>query len=80
LVGSYETERQAAARENLAVTAATMDFLVPQTKKARKRRKEILKRARKDKKAIPLVDSGGSAQGLVDSHGVVLRQAAGAVW
>ena len=39
-----------------------MDFLVPQTKKARKRRKEILKRARKDQKAIPLVDSGRLAE------------------
>ncbi|HOA02989.1 MAG: FAD-dependent monooxygenase [Actinomycetales bacterium] len=69
LVGSYESERQAAARENLAVTAATMDFLVPQTKKAKHRRKEILKRARKDKKVIPLVDSGRLAEAFwyVDS-------------
>lgn len=69
LVGSYEGERQAAARENLAVTAATMDFLVPQTKKAKRRRKEILKRARKDKKVIPLVDSGRLAEAFwyVDS-------------
>lgn len=62
LLASYETERQSAARENLAVTAATMDFLVPQTKKAKRRRKEILKRALKDKKAIPLVDSGRLAE------------------
>lgn len=46
-----------------------MDFLVPQTKKAKHRRKEILKRARKDKKVILLVDSGRLAEAFryVDS-------------
>ena len=62
LLDSYERERQAAARENLAITAATMDFLVPPDRKAAKRRRQVLKRARKDPAAIPLVDSGRLAE------------------
>ncbi len=69
LVASYEAERQAAARENLAITAATMDFLVPQTDEARDHRTTVLERARTDAAAIPLVDSGRLAEAFwyVDS-------------
>ena len=69
LLGSYEWERQAAARENLAVTSATMDFLVPQTKAAAKHRVRVLSRARKDPGNAALVDSGRLAEAFwyVDS-------------
>lgn len=69
LVASYEVERQAAARENLAITAATMDFLVPQDVGAREHRTSVLERARTDATAIPLVDSGRLAEAFwyVDS-------------
>ncbi len=69
LLDSYGTEREAAARENLAITSATMDFLVPQTKAARKRRVQVLERARKDKSVHALVDSGRLAEAFwyVDS-------------
>ncbi|MBK8469923.1 MAG: FAD-dependent monooxygenase [Candidatus Phosphoribacter sp.] len=62
LVKSYESERQAAARENLAITAATMDFLVPQTDEAREHRTQVLERAKSDPSAVALVDSGRLAE------------------
>lgn len=62
LLDSYQPERQAAARENLAVTTATMDFLVPQNDEQREHRTTVLERAKTDTTAIPLVDSGRLAE------------------
>jgi 3-(3-hydroxy-phenyl)propionate hydroxylase len=58
LLDSYDVERVAAARENLAVTTATMDFLVPQSETAWTHRRETLERAVGDPAVLPLVDSG----------------------
>ena len=58
LLDSYDVERLAAARENLAVTTATMDFLVPQSDTAWAHRRETLERAVRDSAVQPLVDSG----------------------
>jgi 3-(3-hydroxy-phenyl)propionate hydroxylase len=58
LLDSYDVERVAAARENLAVTTATMDFLVPQSENAWAHRRETLERAVGDPAVLPLVDSG----------------------
>lgn len=58
LLETYETERRAAAVENLEVTTATMDFLVPHSPEARERRAEVLKAARHDASARAHVDSG----------------------
>ncbi|HEX6968652.1 MAG TPA: FAD-dependent monooxygenase [Micromonosporaceae bacterium] len=62
LLRTYETERVAAASENLAVTSATMDFLVPQTEAAWARRKEILEQALVDAQARENVNSGRLAE------------------
>ncbi|GAA0643446.1 FAD-dependent oxidoreductase [Kutzneria viridogrisea] len=58
LLETYHLERRAAALENLAVTSATMDFLVPQDERQRQYREEVLARAATDPAAWPLVDSG----------------------
>jgi len=58
LLESYHTERHAAATENLDVTTATMDFLVPRTEALRQRRIDILNRAAADPAARSQVDSG----------------------
>lgn len=58
MLDSYESERLAAATENLAVTSSTMDFLVPQTDAAWRRRREVLERAINDPAARAEVDSG----------------------
>lgn len=58
LLETYETERRAAAVENLEVTTATMDFLVPHSPEARARRAEVLEAARHDVAARAHVDSG----------------------
>jgi 3-(3-hydroxy-phenyl)propionate hydroxylase len=42
---TYHTERHAAAAENLAVTAATMRFLVPRTEAENAYRRDVLERA-----------------------------------
>jgi len=62
LLGSYEAERRAAALENLRVTSATMDFLVPQTDQARRRRVQTLDRALADPAARARIDSGKLAE------------------
>ena len=62
LLASYETERAAAARENLQVTSATMEFLVPQTAATRRRRAEVLDRSLTDQAARALIDSGTLAE------------------
>lgn len=58
LLDSYGQERGAAARENLEVTTATMDFLVPQDEAAHARRHEILQASLTDPAARAKVDSG----------------------
>jgi pentachlorophenol monooxygenase/3-(3-hydroxy-phenyl)propionate hydroxylase len=62
LLESYHQERHAAALENLAVTAATMDFLVPHDDERRRRRLDILTRAASDASARREVDSGRLAE------------------
>jgi 2-polyprenyl-6-methoxyphenol hydroxylase-like FAD-dependent oxidoreductase len=62
LLGSYDTERSAAARENLRVTNATMEFLVPHTDALRRRRRDVLERALTDPAARSLIDSGKLAE------------------
>lgn len=62
LLDSYHTERAAAADENLAVTSATMDFLVPQSEESRLRRTDVLQRALNDPAARAEVDSGRLAE------------------
>ncbi|WP_353507491.1 FAD-dependent monooxygenase [Intrasporangium sp.] len=58
LLDSYETERRAAAVENLEVTTATMAFLVPHSPGERARRVEVLRAAGHDATARAQVDSG----------------------
>jgi 2-polyprenyl-6-methoxyphenol hydroxylase-like FAD-dependent oxidoreductase len=62
LLDSYDAERRAAALENLRVTSATMDFLVPQTDQARRRREQVLDRALADPSAKARIDSGKLAE------------------
>ncbi|MGH3444595.1 MAG: FAD-dependent monooxygenase, partial [Nocardioidaceae bacterium] len=62
LLASYHDERHAAARENLEVTTATMDFLVPQTDAEWTHRRDVLERAATDPQARSLVDSGRLAE------------------
>ncbi|MDT7691035.1 MAG: 3-(3-hydroxy-phenyl)propionate hydroxylase [Pseudonocardiales bacterium] len=62
LLESYHVERHAAARENVEVTTATMDFLVPQSPAAAAHRRDVLTRARDDPAARALVDSGRLAE------------------
>lgn len=58
IVEEYDAERRAAARENLAITARTMDFLVPQTEAGRAHRRDVFERAVTDPAARTQVDSG----------------------
>ncbi len=62
LLESYHDERHAAARENLDVTSATMDFLVPHSPELWARRRELLERAVRDSAARARVDSGRLAE------------------
>ncbi len=62
LVSSYDTERSAAAVENLEVTAATMDFLVPHSPEVARERARVLAAARTDPLARAAVDSGRLAE------------------
>ena len=62
LLESYHAERHAAARENVEVTTATMDFLVPHTPAAAAHRRDVLTRARSEPAARALVDSGRLAE------------------
>ncbi|MFD9959639.1 FAD-dependent monooxygenase [Amycolatopsis sp. NPDC058986] len=62
LLESYHDERHAAALENLAVTSATMDFLVPRTPEHRARRLDVLDRATRDPALHAEVDSGRLAE------------------
>jgi 2-polyprenyl-6-methoxyphenol hydroxylase-like FAD-dependent oxidoreductase len=62
LLDSYHAERAAAARENLRVTSATMEFLVPQTGQERRHRTGILERALADPAARGQINSGKLAE------------------
>jgi len=62
LLDSYDAERHAAAVENLRVTTATMDFLVPQTPEEHARRHQVLEAALHDVEARRHVDSGRLAE------------------
>jgi pentachlorophenol monooxygenase/3-(3-hydroxy-phenyl)propionate hydroxylase len=63
LLASYHDERHAAAAENLAVTDATMRFLVPQSAAEWRVRRETLERAARDRAtAMADVDSGRFAE------------------
>ncbi|GDY31688.1 hypothetical protein GTS_33210 [Gandjariella thermophila] len=62
LLESYHTERHAAAEENLEVTTATMNFLVPATEDQRRTRLDVLARAATDPAARARVDSGRLAE------------------
>ncbi|NIH79905.1 FAD-dependent monooxygenase [Amycolatopsis viridis] len=62
LLESYHDERHAAACENIAVTTATMDFLVPQTEEQHRRRREVLRAAATDPAVRAQVDSGRLAE------------------
>jgi len=58
LLQSYDSERVAAADENLEITETTMRFLVPQNQAELAYRLDVLERAVADPKARRLVDSG----------------------
>ncbi|GAA2774918.1 FAD-dependent monooxygenase [Saccharopolyspora taberi] len=58
LLASYQDERHPAAQENLAVTAATMEFLVPHGEEQRRRRLRALEGAVTDPAARAEVNSG----------------------
>ena len=62
LLESYHAERHAAAAENLAVTTATMDFLVPPDPERAAHRADVLARAAVDPAARAHVDSGRLAE------------------
>jgi 2-polyprenyl-6-methoxyphenol hydroxylase-like FAD-dependent oxidoreductase len=62
LLDSYHAERHAAALENLAVTAATMRFLVPGGDEEARHRLDVLQRAATDPAARAQVDSGRLAE------------------
>jgi pentachlorophenol monooxygenase/3-(3-hydroxy-phenyl)propionate hydroxylase len=62
LLDSYHDERHAAAVENIAVTGATMDFLVPRDEERARRRAEVLAGAATDPRIRAQVDSGRLAE------------------
>jgi 3-(3-hydroxy-phenyl)propionate hydroxylase len=62
LLESYHAERHAAARENIAVTTATMDFLVPPDERRARLRAEVLAAAAGDPQIRARVDSGRLAE------------------
>jgi 2-polyprenyl-6-methoxyphenol hydroxylase-like FAD-dependent oxidoreductase len=62
LLDSYDTERRAAACENVRVTSATMEFLVPQTDAEWGRRRAALERAVADPSACSAINSGKLAE------------------
>jgi 3-(3-hydroxy-phenyl)propionate hydroxylase len=58
LLQTYDTERMAAAAENLEISETTMRFLVPQHAAERAHRVEVLERALNDPEAWSQVDAG----------------------
>ncbi|MGX7827481.1 FAD-dependent monooxygenase [Actinokineospora sp. 24-640] len=62
LLSTYDTERGAAAAENLRVTTETMRFLVPATPAERAHRHDVLTRSVHDPTARTAIDSGRLAE------------------
>ena len=62
LLDTYESERRAAAEENLAVTTTTMEFLVPQSDEQLDHRRATLEAAVDNPDARSMVDSGKLAE------------------
>jgi pentachlorophenol monooxygenase/3-(3-hydroxy-phenyl)propionate hydroxylase len=62
LLESYDAERMAATRENIEVTTATMNFLVPHDEAGRAHRRELLEKAAVDPEAARRIDSGRFAE------------------
>ena len=62
LLDTYETERMAAARENIRVTSATMRFMAPPTRTRRLVRNAILRGSVRVKPLRRLVNSGRLAE------------------
>ncbi|HVV13006.1 FAD-dependent monooxygenase [Amycolatopsis sp.] len=58
LLETYHEERHAAAQENIEVTTATMDFLVPQNEEQHRTRRTVLAGAAADPALRARVDSG----------------------
>jgi 2-polyprenyl-6-methoxyphenol hydroxylase-like FAD-dependent oxidoreductase len=75
LLDSYETERRAAALENLRVTSATMRFMAPPTRLHRALRNAILRASVRSRRVRRFVDSGKLAEPAVygDGEGPVGR-------
>ncbi len=65
LLDTYDEERAAAARENLAITGKTMEFLVPQTPEQWDVRRATLEAAIDHPDARQMVDSGRLAEPFV---------------
>ena len=62
LLDTYESERLAAAEENLRITSTTMDFLVPPTPELWEARRRTLQAAVGNPDARQMVDSGQLAE------------------
>ncbi len=62
LLATYEQERRAAAEENLRITGATMDFLVPPSDELWETRRRTLEAAVGNANARQMVDSGQLAE------------------
>ena len=65
LLDTYETERRAAARENIAVTSATMRFMAPPTAAHRLLRNAILRGSVRSRRLRARVNSGRLAERAV---------------
>lgn len=62
ILESYDAERMAATRENIEVTTATMNFLVPHDEAGREHRRALLEAAAHDPEAARRIDSGRFAE------------------
>jgi 2-polyprenyl-6-methoxyphenol hydroxylase-like FAD-dependent oxidoreductase len=69
LLDSYETERRAAALENLRVTSATMRFMAPPTRLHRALRNAVLRASVRSRRVRRFVDSGKLAEPAVYAEG-----------
>jgi 2-polyprenyl-6-methoxyphenol hydroxylase-like FAD-dependent oxidoreductase len=69
LLDSYETERRAAALENLRVTSATMRFMAPPTRLHRALRNAVLRASVRTRRVRRFVDSGKLAEPAVYADG-----------
>jgi len=77
LLNTYDDERRAAAMENLAVTDATMRFMVPPGRIRRLGRNAVLRLSRLSARARIRVDSGRLATAHVYQRSPVVEVAAG---